>query len=138
MQRFQPDQNVIQLDWGLKKYIYHSLLQNAFPVTGQLYTTHLLSLEALLTVIDSIKDHCQAKVINSTTHQDQSETLQAEGKGDDGRDTSTGIYTFAHICSPWNIILCLSISKCWLNMFLSFIYFLFRFEKQSYFNCIQW
>lgn len=68
------------------------LLQNAFPVSGQLYTTHLLSLEALLTVIDSTEAHCQAKVVNSTAHQDQSETLQAEGKGStkDGTNTSTG------------------------------------------------
>uniref|UniRef100_A0A3Q3LPJ8 Golgi-specific brefeldin A-resistance guanine nucleotide exchange factor 1 n=1 Tax=Mastacembelus armatus TaxID=205130 RepID=A0A3Q3LPJ8_9TELE len=47
------------------------LSKNAFPVSGQLYTTHLLSLEALLTVIDSTEAHCQAKVLNST-HQDQS------------------------------------------------------------------
>lgn len=57
------------------------LLQNAFPVSGQLYTTHLLSLEALLTVIDSTEAHCQAKVLNSTAQQDQSETLIAEGEG---------------------------------------------------------
>lgn len=68
------------------------MLQNAFPVSGQLYTTHLLSLEALLTVIDSTEAHCQAKVVNSTAHQDQSETLQAEGRGStkDGTNTSTG------------------------------------------------
>lgn len=66
------------------------MVQNAFPVTGQLYTTHLLSLEALLTVIDSIEDHCQAKVINSTPQQDQLEPLQADGKGDAGGGTATG------------------------------------------------
>uniref|UniRef100_A0A673WN48 Golgi-specific brefeldin A-resistance guanine nucleotide exchange factor 1 n=1 Tax=Salmo trutta TaxID=8032 RepID=A0A673WN48_SALTR len=57
------------------------LSKNAFPVSGQLYTTHLLSLEALLTVIDSTEAHCQAKVLNSTAQQDQSaETVLAEGE----------------------------------------------------------
>ncbi|XP_062422620.1 Golgi-specific brefeldin A-resistance guanine nucleotide exchange factor 1 isoform X3 [Pungitius pungitius] len=59
------------------------LSKNAFPVSGQLYTTHLLSLEALLTVIDSTEAHCQLKVLNSTAQQDQSETLLEDG------DTST-------------------------------------------------
>ncbi|XP_028843973.1 Golgi-specific brefeldin A-resistance guanine nucleotide exchange factor 1 isoform X3 [Denticeps clupeoides] len=57
------------------------LSKNAFPVSGQLYTTHLLSLEALLTVIDSTEAHCQAKVLNSATQQDQSETLTSQGEG---------------------------------------------------------
>lgn len=65
------------------------LSKNAFPVTGQLYTTHLLSLEALLTVIDSIEDHCQAKVINGAPQQDQVETLPAEGKADVSGGTAT-------------------------------------------------
>ncbi|CAB1343546.1 unnamed protein product [Coregonus sp. 'balchen'] len=68
------------------------LSKNAFPVSGQLYTTHLLSLEALLTVIDSTEAHCQAKVLNSTTQQDQSaETVLAEGEGstNDCVDTTT-------------------------------------------------
>ncbi|XP_068423605.1 Golgi-specific brefeldin A-resistance guanine nucleotide exchange factor 1 isoform X3 [Clinocottus analis] len=63
------------------------LSKNAFPVSGQLYTTHLLSLEALLTVIDSTEAHCQAKVLNSSAQQDQSETLLAEG---DASTTSNG------------------------------------------------
>jgi len=54
-------------------------LQNAFPVSGQLYTTHLLSLEALLTVIDSTEAHCQAKVLNSASQLDQSESSTVEG-----------------------------------------------------------
>ncbi|XP_048864709.1 Golgi-specific brefeldin A-resistance guanine nucleotide exchange factor 1 isoform X1 [Brienomyrus brachyistius] len=65
------------------------LSKNAFPVSGQLYTTHLLSLEALLTVIDSIEAHCQAKVLNNTTQQDQSETLTAEGESIVGDGTRT-------------------------------------------------
>uniref|UniRef100_A0A8C8ICF3 Golgi-specific brefeldin A-resistance guanine nucleotide exchange factor 1 n=1 Tax=Oncorhynchus tshawytscha TaxID=74940 RepID=A0A8C8ICF3_ONCTS len=63
----------------LSKSVY---CPNAFPVSGQLYTTHLLSLEALLTVIDSTEAHCQAKVLNSTAQQDQSaETVLVEGEG---------------------------------------------------------
>ncbi|XP_077350536.1 Golgi-specific brefeldin A-resistance guanine nucleotide exchange factor 1 isoform X2 [Festucalex cinctus] len=55
------------------------LSKNAFPVSGQLYTTHLLSLEALLTVIDSTEAHCQAKGLDNTiVHQDQSEKLPLE------------------------------------------------------------
>ncbi|XP_070398322.1 Golgi-specific brefeldin A-resistance guanine nucleotide exchange factor 1 isoform X4 [Nothobranchius furzeri] len=56
------------------------LSKNAFPVSGQLYTTHLLSLEALLTVIDGIEAHCQAKVGNTTSQQDQSDPLPAEAE----------------------------------------------------------
>ncbi|XP_074501727.1 Golgi-specific brefeldin A-resistance guanine nucleotide exchange factor 1 isoform X1 [Sebastes fasciatus] len=69
------------------------LSKNAFPVSGQLYTTHLLSLEALLTVIDSTEAHCQAKVLNSTAQQDQSETLLAEGEdsANNGTDATTDL-----------------------------------------------
>lgn len=59
-------------------------VQNAFPVSGQLYTTHLLSLEALLTVIDSTEAHCQAKVLDSNALQEtdrESDTLLADGEG---------------------------------------------------------
>uniref|UniRef100_A0A3Q3H0X4 Golgi-specific brefeldin A-resistance guanine nucleotide exchange factor 1 n=1 Tax=Labrus bergylta TaxID=56723 RepID=A0A3Q3H0X4_9LABR len=56
------------------------LSKNAFPVSGQLYTTHLLSLEALLTVIDSTEAHCQAKVVNNTAQQDQSERDNETGE----------------------------------------------------------
>ena len=41
------------------------ILQNAFPVSG-LFTTHLLSLDALLAVIDSVEQHCHHRVLNST------------------------------------------------------------------------
>lgn len=79
----------------LLKNVFVHLLQNAFPVSGQLYTTHLLSLEALLTVIDSTEAHCQAKVVNTTAQQDQSEALLTEGEGStkNGTDTSAGIHT---------------------------------------------
>uniref|UniRef100_A0ABI7XAV1 SEC7 domain-containing protein n=1 Tax=Felis catus TaxID=9685 RepID=A0ABI7XAV1_FELCA len=52
------------------------LSKNAFPVSGQLYTTHLLSLDALLTVIDSTEAHCQAKVLNSLTQQEKKEAAR--------------------------------------------------------------
>lgn len=74
--------------------LYHFVLQNAFPVSGQLYTTHLLSLEALLTVIDSTEAHCQAKVLNSTAQQDQSAEImlaEREGSTNDRGDTTTGM-----------------------------------------------
>uniref|UniRef100_A0A8C7P547 Golgi-specific brefeldin A-resistance guanine nucleotide exchange factor 1 n=1 Tax=Oncorhynchus mykiss TaxID=8022 RepID=A0A8C7P547_ONCMY len=65
----------------LNTFINFNLMHNAFPVSGQLYTTHLLSLEALLTVIDSTEAHCQAKVLNNTAQQDQSaETVLVEGE----------------------------------------------------------
>ncbi|KAG7458370.1 Golgi-specific brefeldin A-resistance guanine nucleotide exchange factor 1 isoform X1, partial [Solea senegalensis] len=54
------------------------LSKNAFPVSGQLYTTHLLSLEALLTVIDSTEANCQDKVL-STGAQEQTDDTLAEG-----------------------------------------------------------
>uniref|UniRef100_A0A8C6NIH7 Golgi brefeldin A resistant guanine nucleotide exchange factor 1 n=1 Tax=Nothobranchius furzeri TaxID=105023 RepID=A0A8C6NIH7_NOTFU len=71
------------------------LSKNAFPVSGQLYTTHLLSLEALLTVIDGIEAHCQAKVGNTTSQQDQSDPLPAEAEAsctnDLNRTSSTNV-----------------------------------------------
>lgn len=47
------------------------IFQNAFPVSGQLYTTHLLSLEALLTVTDQIEARCQAKVLRGIYQQEK-------------------------------------------------------------------
>ncbi|XP_071108376.1 Golgi-specific brefeldin A-resistance guanine nucleotide exchange factor 1-like isoform X1 [Haliotis cracherodii] len=41
------------------------LSKNAFPVSG-LFTTHLLSLDALLTVVDSIEQHCHSRILTST------------------------------------------------------------------------
>lgn len=38
------------------------LAKNAFPVTAGVYPTHLLSLDALLTVIDSIGVHCTQRL----------------------------------------------------------------------------
>ncbi|XP_048663181.1 Golgi-specific brefeldin A-resistance guanine nucleotide exchange factor 1 isoform X6 [Marmota marmota marmota] len=60
------------------------LSKNAFPVSGQLYTTHLLSLDALLTVIDSTEAHCQAKVLNNLTQQEKKETARPSQEAIDG------------------------------------------------------
>ncbi|GLH14697.1 Golgi-specific brefeldin A-resistance guanine nucleotide exchange factor 1 [Gryllus bimaculatus] len=49
------------------------LSKNAFPVTG-LYNTHLLSLDALLTIIDSIEAHCHSRILSE----------RQEGKGENG------------------------------------------------------
>ncbi|XP_062959617.1 Golgi-specific brefeldin A-resistance guanine nucleotide exchange factor 1 isoform X11 [Cynocephalus volans] len=64
-------------------------LENAFPVSGQLYTTHLLSLDALLTVIDSIEAHCQAKVLNNLTQQEKKETTRPSCEAVDGTQESS-------------------------------------------------
>ncbi|RUS73129.1 hypothetical protein EGW08_019109 [Elysia chlorotica] len=41
------------------------LSKNAFPVSG-LFTIHILSLDALLTVVDSIEQHCQSRTLAKT------------------------------------------------------------------------
>ncbi|XP_030835951.1 Golgi-specific brefeldin A-resistance guanine nucleotide exchange factor 1 [Strongylocentrotus purpuratus] len=41
------------------------LSKNAFPVSGSLYTTHLLSLDALLAVVDSIEASCQQRILST-------------------------------------------------------------------------
>ncbi|XP_018410095.1 PREDICTED: Golgi-specific brefeldin A-resistance guanine nucleotide exchange factor 1 [Nanorana parkeri] len=66
------------------------LSKNAFPVSGQLYTTHLLSLEALLTVIDSTEAHCQAKILSNTLQQDKKETGKTTADNAEGSSESNG------------------------------------------------
>ncbi|KAK3091515.1 hypothetical protein FSP39_020408 [Pinctada imbricata] len=48
------------------------LSKNAFPVQG-LFSTHLLSLDALLTVIDSIEQHCHSRILSATKPTEKSE-----------------------------------------------------------------
>ncbi|XP_078387054.1 Golgi-specific brefeldin A-resistance guanine nucleotide exchange factor 1 isoform X5 [Cetorhinus maximus] len=67
------------------------LSKNAFPVSGQLYTTHLLSLEALLTVIDSTEAHCQAQVLNNTLQQDKRDGSTPVLEMNDGKGITNGI-----------------------------------------------
>ncbi|XP_056018280.1 Golgi-specific brefeldin A-resistance guanine nucleotide exchange factor 1-like isoform X3 [Ostrea edulis] len=58
------------------------LSKNAFPVQG-LFSTHLLSLDALLTVVDSIEQHCHSRILSTTKH-------ATEGKqGDQSSETNT-------------------------------------------------
>lgn len=63
------------------------LSKNAFPVSG-LFSTHLLSLDALLTVVDSIEQHCHSRILKSTTTGQTRKGLDAastEGEsGDEG------------------------------------------------------
>ena len=55
--------------------------QNAFPVSG-LCTTHLLSLDALLAVIDSIEQHCHHRVLHTARkHGDKSQDRLATPEG---------------------------------------------------------
>ncbi|XP_069316635.1 Golgi-specific brefeldin A-resistance guanine nucleotide exchange factor 1 isoform X11 [Eulemur rufifrons] len=68
----------------IKDEMCRHLFQNAFPVSGQLYTTHLLSLDALLTVIDSTEAHCQAKVLNNLTQQEKKDTTRPSYETVDG------------------------------------------------------
>ncbi|BES91822.1 Sec7 domain [Nesidiocoris tenuis] len=53
------------------------LSKNAFPVSG-IFNTHLLSLDALLTVIDSIESHCNSRILNERNGTDgnASETVE--------------------------------------------------------------
>lgn len=55
-----------------------SVFQNAFPVSG-LFTTHLLSLDALLTVVDSIEQHCHSRILNTTKLASEAEGRVNEG-----------------------------------------------------------
>ncbi|ELU03437.1 hypothetical protein CAPTEDRAFT_227129 [Capitella teleta] len=53
------------------------LSKNAFPVSG-LFSTHLLSLDALLAVIDSIEQHCHHRVDSKETDEKNGETESKE------------------------------------------------------------
>lgn len=66
------------------------LSKNAFPVSGQLYTTHLLSLEALLTVIDSTESHCQNNKVPSSTNSNMKaqKSLDAESSQENQQEST--------------------------------------------------
>lgn len=81
--------------------------QNAFPVSGQLYTTHLLSLDALLTVIDSTEAHCQAKVLNNLTQQEKKEAARPGFEAVDG--TREANNSERHFVTEDLRVLCLSL-----------------------------
>ncbi|XP_052469561.1 Golgi-specific brefeldin A-resistance guanine nucleotide exchange factor 1 isoform X4 [Carassius gibelio] len=90
------------------------LSKNAFPVSGQLYTTHLLSLEALLTVIDSTEAHCQAKVLNSAAQQDQSESTTVGGDSSviTITDSTTEAGKYAPSCNGQNAVVSETRTAC--------------------------
>lgn len=56
------------------------LSKNAFPVSG-LFTTHLLSLDALLTVVDSIEQHCHRRILSGTKSAPAAEGDPSQGEG---------------------------------------------------------
>ncbi|KAL0274869.1 UNVERIFIED_CONTAM: hypothetical protein PYX00_002898 [Menopon gallinae] len=47
------------------------LSKSAFPVSG-IYNTHLLSLDALLTIIDSIEGHCHSRILSERQSESES------------------------------------------------------------------
>ncbi|KAL3876500.1 hypothetical protein ACJMK2_034342, partial [Sinanodonta woodiana] len=53
------------------------LSKNAFPVSG-LYSTHLLSLDALLTVVDGIEQHCHSRILSATKLRKEEQDLQED------------------------------------------------------------
>lgn len=67
------------------------LSKNAFPVAG-LFSTHLLSLDALLTVVDSIEQHCHSRILNTPKLEpevkaelkDQEQTPEGTGQTQEG------------------------------------------------------
>jgi brefeldin A-resistance guanine nucleotide exchange factor 1 len=73
------------------------LSKNAFPVSG-LYTIHLLSLDALLTVIDGIEMHCQSRTLAKTvavSTDSSGNTRASDGQADSlksvkGKETRKG------------------------------------------------
>ncbi|XP_031761944.1 Golgi-specific brefeldin A-resistance guanine nucleotide exchange factor 1 isoform X3 [Xenopus tropicalis] len=78
------------------------LSKNAFPVSGQLYTTHLLSLEALLTVIDSTESHCQAKNLSNVS-QDKKETGKPSGDLSEGTKDSGNLNEHSIEVKPFTV-----------------------------------
>ncbi|XP_072050985.1 Golgi-specific brefeldin A-resistance guanine nucleotide exchange factor 1-like isoform X2 [Amphiura filiformis] len=63
------------------------LSKNAFPVSGSLYTTHLLSLDALLAVVDSIEANCHHRILSNMAEKAERDRDQRVN----GSDTSSGI-----------------------------------------------
>lgn len=56
-----------------------------------LFSTHLLSLDALLTVVDCIEQHCHSRILKSTTtsHVDQSDK-GTDSTGTEGQGAAVG------------------------------------------------
>ncbi|XP_022900368.2 Golgi-specific brefeldin A-resistance guanine nucleotide exchange factor 1 [Onthophagus taurus] len=56
------------------------LAKNAFPVTAGIYNTHLLSLDALLTVIESIEGNCNLKSDDGECFDDQNKVTNSNSR----------------------------------------------------------
>ena len=91
---------------GVPPHDCDTVFQNAFPVSG-LFTTHLLSLDALLTVVDSIEQHCHRRILSATKSAPAAEgdALQVEG---------------AFSCDGIDRLVSRSVSCCWSNQMPSF------------------
>lgn len=59
------------------------LAKNAFPVTTSVYHTHLLSLDALLTIVESIEQHCNNNNERSLTQNDQNVSIDDDKTNSD-------------------------------------------------------
>ena len=59
-----------------------NLLQNAFP-TGPLFSTHILSLETVLTVVEMIERNCAAKQQKRIEMNDKNVMEEKEDKTDE-------------------------------------------------------
>lgn len=64
----------------LIRFQLSAAFQNAFPVSG-LYTTHLLSLDALLTVVDSIEARSNVQPADALCENGVSQSSENEGTG---------------------------------------------------------
>ncbi|XP_071953967.1 Golgi-specific brefeldin A-resistance guanine nucleotide exchange factor 1-like isoform X2 [Antedon mediterranea] len=65
------------------------LSKNAFPVSGSLYTTHLLSLDALLAVIDAIEANCHHRILSTMAAQSTERITSESGIEIQIQDMST-------------------------------------------------
>ncbi|XP_022788096.1 Golgi-specific brefeldin A-resistance guanine nucleotide exchange factor 1-like isoform X3 [Stylophora pistillata] len=62
------------------------LSKNAFPSAGSLYSVHILSLDALLAVVQNIEEHCHSQLLNTaenSTDQNNSEKCPNKTTDDD-------------------------------------------------------
>ncbi|KAG1678115.1 Golgi-specific brefeldin A-resistance guanine nucleotide exchange factor 1 [Nymphon striatum] len=63
------------------------LSKNTFPVSG-LYSTHLLSLDALLTVVDCIESHCHSRVLHDNQITNTALPQESTASTSEGSDKS--------------------------------------------------
>lgn len=62
------------------------LSKNAFPSAGSLYSVHLLSLDALLAVVQNIEEHCHSELLNTvenSTDENNADKCPSKTTGDD-------------------------------------------------------